>query len=355
MQRLLSILIVIGLIAGAGYLLIRNKRILQEESERAAATTNITPAVSITYTRLDTFVMTFEASGNLVPAQQVMLIATVQGEVEQVYVKRGDKLQKGQPMAKVDDSYLQTEMIAVQANYDKSRGDLERFERLVAGNAATQQQFEQVTLAFQAASTKLTALQQRLADTEIKAPISGILHEWYISTGSTIGQGAKVGEIVNVNALKLTVKVAEKEVILIRNGQLVNIEVGVLAQTPLTGKVGYVGVKPGRDQLYEVEIEVANQQNQLLRAGMFATAIFETTSPQVGMLITRNALVGNLDDPKVYVVNKEKARLRQIEIGKIMDTQIEVLSGLMEQEAIVVDGQINIRDGISVRIVETIE
>ncbi len=350
MQRVFYLVLFIGLVGSIAYLLIRNKQILEEASQEAAATTSFMPAVEIIRPQRSTFSTSIQSSGNLLPKQELILMATTQGEVERTFVKRGDVVQKGQKLAKVKDDYLTTELRAVQANYDKSQKDVERFSKLLEGDAVTQQQFEQVQLGFEAAAAKLEGLQQRIEDTEIIAPISGILHEWYTEAGSTIGPGVRIGEIVNVSQLKLSVKIPEQDMFVVTEANQAKVYINSLPDASFTGIISYVGVKPDRDQLYEVVLSIHNDQRKPLRAGMFATVHFSSSQEQEGLTIPRKAIVGSLEEAQVYLIRKNSAVLTDITLGKLLDERVEVTSILTEQDSVVIRGQINLQDGIKVHV-----
>lgn len=96
---------------------------------------------------------------------------------------------------------------------------------------------------------------------------------------------------------------------------------------------------------------MVNDPDRQLKAGMFGTASFGSESPHEALLIPRNSIVGSIKTPKVYVVENNKAVLRDIRIGLANDHEVEVLDGLKEGEILVTSGQINLDNNVIVRVV----
>jgi len=100
-----------------------------------------------------------------------------------------------------------------------------------------------------------------------------------------------------------------------------------------------------------VEIRFENSKEHPLRAGMFGRVSFVSISGGEELNIPREALIGSMKNPRVYVVTGGVARLRQINVGSEYGTRIVVLEGLTEGETIVVNGQNNLKDSVAVSIV----
>ena len=81
---------------------------------------------------------------------------------------------------------------------------------------------------------------------------------------------------------------------------------------------------------------------------MFVHLTFKPNAENSALVIPREAIVGSLQNAQVYVVSNNIAQLRSILAGKEIGTNVEVLQGLQEGDAVVVDGQNNLNDSIKV-------
>jgi RND family efflux transporter MFP subunit len=172
----------------------------------------------------------------------------------------------------------------------------------------------------------------------------------YIEVGSYLnaGAGTRMYDIVNVDRLKLNVTVSESEVLLIRKGQPVKVMANAGGAQEYEGRVTAIAAQADATLKYEVEIEVKNTANNNLRAGMYGTASFEIADQRDAMLLARQAIVGSIQDPSVWVVNGDKATLRKVKVGTVTQDQVEILDGVQPGEKVVQSGQINLREGIQV-------
>jgi len=348
-RRLTILVFVIGLMVLAAIQLNNNKASIQAEAKLSQQKTTVIP-VEVTTPEQTTIRNTIEANGSFAPNKTLYLIAETQGRVIQLFKKEGDYVRKGEVIAKVDDELLQAERIAIEANYKQTKADLERFENLVKGEAVTKKQLEQIKMAHVAADSKRKVNLRRIADTEIKSPISGSINMKFIEVGSFLGPGGKVCEIVDIGRLKLQVKVDEFDVLRIKKGQKAKIVADVHPTHSYTGKVTHIGLKGDMAHKYTVEILLTNSKSHPLKAGMYATAFFEGVGERPALLLDRKALVGSTKDGKVFVVREGKAMVRKLKIGEVREGKVEVLEGLREDEVVVLNGQVNLQEGTSVQV-----
>src|SRR5690606_8306756 len=113
-----------------------------------------------------------------------------------------------------------------------------------------------------------------------------------------------------------------------------------------------ISAKADEAHTYPVEIALANNSAHPLRAGMFGRVNFEAVRRESAVVIPREALVGSIRKPQVYVVNGDKAELRDLIIGMETGTDLEILQGLSGGETIVVNGQNNLKNGVAIAIVK---
>jgi hypothetical protein len=84
---------------------------------------------------------------------------------------------------------------------------------------------------------------------------------------------------------------------------------------------------------------------------MFAKVHFLSLPEREALTVPREAIVGSMREPKIYVVENGVARLKNITIGAENGTSVEVISGVSSSDTIVTTGQNNLRDGQEVKVV----
>jgi len=350
MKKILSYIITFCLIIIVILMLLRNKKEINAQIAFAEQKVETYPVrvEEILFGTLDTHL---KVSGILSATHELMLMAETQGRVQAIYKKEGEWVKKGEAIAQVNDVLMQAELMVTEANFEKAKKDLNRAKALNDGGAITQQQLEGLQLNEKAAKAKYTTSKKRVADALIKAPISGYINKLFLKEGGMIGAGVPVCELVNIRSMKIFVKVDENEVIKINKGQEVTIEVPSLKGKQLKGTVVSIAAKADFALQYGIEILVAENPDERLKAGMVAQTIFSFTDEEAGAVIPRNALVGSMKDPKVYVMHENKAVLKSISIDQVNGDQIKVLEGISEGEQLIVAGLFNLRDGVLVKVI----
>ena len=175
-----------------------------------------------------------------------------------------------------------------------------------------------------------------------------------VEKDGVIGPGIQVAKITDISTLKLMVRVPEQDVLNIKKGQKVRVSPDVYANTQLNGTVTNVGIKADNVFTYDVEITLPNPDKTPLKAGMHAKAYFDFKSKAAkGLTLPRNAVVGSVQAPYVFVVkNDNTVEKRSLVIGSRNNSNVEILDGLSSDESVVLTGQINLKNGSSIKVVE---
>jgi len=333
--------------------LVVNRQQLTAKTELSRITRAFVP-VEVTYPQRESLANHLEADGIFLPIKEMFVISETAGRVLEVFKNKGEWVTEGDLIAKVDDELLRIELEATQANLAKLHKDRDRLSNLIEGEAAPKNKIEDIELGILAAEAKEKALKKQIANTSLKAPMTGTLGLRFIERGSVIGPGIQVGQITNLEKLFLMVKVTERDVLNVHKGQTVSVIADVYPGVRIPAKVTNIGLRADNAFNYDVEIEVPNPKSAPLRAGMHAKASFTFNTDRQGLTLPRRAIAGSLQDAKVYVVVHDTvAELRPVTLGNTYREKVEVRSGLREGEAVVLTGQLNLTDGAKVRVATT--
>ncbi len=328
-----------------------NKKQLAGETELSKVSRAYVP-VEVVETQIETLANSLEADGIFLPAKEMFVISETAGRVVEIHKNKGEWVNEGDLIAKVDDELLRTELEATQANLSKLYKDRERLTNLIEGEAVSKNKIEDVTLGILAAEAKEKGLKKQIANTSIRAPMTGTMGLRFIERGSVIGPGIQLAQVTNLEKLFLMVKVTERDVLNVQKGLSVSVSPDVYPGLAILGKVTNVGLRADNAFTYDVEIEVINPTKSPLRAGMHAKAKFTFNTNRRGLTLPRKAIAGSLQDAKVYVVHDSVlAELRAVRLGGLFGDKVEVLSGLQAGEQVVVTGQMNLSDRAKVQVV----
>ncbi len=291
-------------------------------------------------------------TGTIQASNDVVVLSETVGRVLAVSADVGDRRRAGAVLAKIDDELKLAAFRAAEVAVEKARRDQARFETLVEQKSATSAELEGVRLACKAAEAQYMVARRQYQDTEIKTPITGIVTARYISVGSTVGPGTPIAEVVDLSRLKIVLNVAEKDAYALKSGDPVAVSLDVYPGAPFPGTIRTIGSKADDAHNFPVEVTLDNPADRPLRAGLFARVRLASPAGREVLAIPREALIGSIRVPSVFVVEEGVARLRRVVLGDDAGDFLEVREGLREGDKIVVDGQNNLKDGAAVVVVE---
>lgn len=343
-----NVKITLGFIA-AGVIIITilflNRSSRESQIDKAVledVTVSVAPAAEETVSDNLSIIGTVESNND------VMVISETQGKTLKVFIKTGDRVSEGAPIALIDDELKQAAFMTAKVNLEKARKDLQRIEALYKEKNVSDSDLENARLGATAAEAQYIAANRQLNDTKIKAPISGLIADKYINQGTMVAPGTPVANIIDISKLKVRINIPEKEVFKIRTGDVVSLKTDVYPGINFKGKIETISSKADNAHTYPVEVMVSNDSSNPLKAGMFMQADFTNLGKRQTLTIPRTAIISSIKDPRIYVVENGIARIRNIVAGKEADNKIEVLGGLRAGEKVVVNGQNNLSDNMKV-------
>lgn len=288
--------------------------------------------------------------GTIVGNNDVAVVSETQGKITKVSVNVGDEVKAGDILLQVDDELKHAAFDAAQVNYEKAKKDLQRYKTMVKEKSVSNAQLEGASLAFKAAEAQFITARRQYNDTRVKTPISGIVTSRPFDIGTMVQNNTVVANVVDISRLKVKLNVAEEDVFKMNVGDSVRVSTDIYPGFMFDGQISTISDKADDAHTYPVEVTLANSVQHPLKAGMFGRVSFVALKPTQSLSIPREALVGSMRDAQVYVVENNIAHLRSIVIGGEYGTRLSVRSGLADGESVVVNGQNNLKDNISVTV-----
>jgi RND family efflux transporter MFP subunit len=353
MKKVLYIVAGLAVIGLFGFILMKNKE--KNDSETAVVSEkNASVAVRVATVKTEIPNLDYVANGTFIPSQELKFQAENSGRVIKVLVEEGDHVRIGQTLAIIKGDQLSVKVQSAQAAYNTAVADNQRYENAFKTGGVTKQQVDQAKLSLANAKAALDDARINYGDATIKSSINGIVNSKSIEPGSVVSPGTDLFELVNVSTLKLKVTVDESQIATLKVGSPIKVKASVYPDKEFNGKITFIAPKADASLNFPVEIEITNNPNNDLKAGMYGTAVFSNSAAKQApvMMIPRTAFVGGVGNNQVFVIKEDKAFLTKIVSGRILGEQVEVLSGLKDGETVVTSGQINLTDGVTVTIVK---
>lgn len=308
--------------------------------------------VEVTLVKIGNVTSVVSASGELKAGSQVNISAETIARVRRIHYREGDRVKKGDLLIELDDVQADATRKLALATFEQSEQDLQRAKKLLEKNLISQESFERIDLSYKSAKASYEQALDVYRKTKIYAPISGKIMKVNVEEGETAVMGALnyggtvMMTVADVSQMIAVVKIDETDVPDVRVGQQAEVIADAMPDSTYTGVVTKVGLMPITSQLstdevtdFEVEIEL-REFSALLRPGMNVKSEIITNEKEDVLTIPIQASgKRELNDElveTVFVVEKGKAKLKKIVAGVSSDTETEVISGIAENDTIII-------------------
>jgi RND family efflux transporter MFP subunit len=351
MKKLLAGVITVAVLAAIVLTLLNNKAQSNAKIEAQKEILTALP-VSVAEVKMGALEDALSLTGTVAAKNDVVVVSETSGRVKGVNVKIGDAVQAGSILVSVDDELRRAGVLSAQANFDKAKADFDRTEGLFNEKAVAQAQLDAARLGLKAAEAQLISASRQLRDTRVTSPIAGIVTAFQMSIGTMLQSGTAVATVVDISSLKVKVSIPETDVFKLKTGDRVAVSTEAYPGVSFAGSIASISVKGDEAHTYPVEITLDNSKQHPLKAGMFARVAFTSVQATQHPLIPRDAIVGSVKNPQVYVADGKIARLKSIVVGSEADGNVIVLQGVQAGDRIVTNGQNNLRDGAEIAVVK---
>jgi RND family efflux transporter MFP subunit len=330
--------------------------------------------------------------GNLIGAATVEIVPRVNGRLQDVSVRLGDPVRRGQLIAKVEDREIQEQVRQQEAAFKVSQAsirqreadltlaktNLDRSKSLYERQLLPQQTFDDTQARFEAAlaqvdlakaqfeqsKARLDELKINLSNTEIVSPVDGFVGKRYLDPGAFTGNNAPVAAVVDIRTVRLVANLVERDVKRVRVGTPGRVEVDAFPGEVFSGKVSRVApVFDPSTRTAEMEIEVPNGGFRL-KPGMYARVSLTIDTRANALTLPRNAIVDVEGKTGVFVAGPPppspqgssgqqaggdakvmSAKFQPVSTGIRDGEHVEIVAGLQEGAQVITSGAGALKDG----------
>ncbi len=303
-----------------------------------------------------------EAVGTVEAVQSSVLASQVMGNILELRVHEGSRVQRGQVLAVIDQSQpraavdraagaaaaSQQQLAAAETDLALAESTLKRYQTLYDRKSVSPQEFDEIKARQKAALARRDMAQAdqeqakaALAQahtmfdyTMIRAPFDGIVTEKKVDTGTLASPGMPIFTVEDVRRYRLEVSVNEGDLSAVRIGASVQVLIDALGNNAIPGRVSEIvpAADPG-SRSFHVKIELPS--NPQIRSGLFGRAQF-SRGERPSVLIPRTAVVERGQLQGVFVLDQNAvASLHYVTLGQSHTNDVEVLAGLQDGDRLV--------------------
>lgn len=282
-----------------------------------------------------------------VQAQAVNNIAPQSGNrIQKINVEIGDFVSQGQILAEMDK--VQLEQAELKLKNDEA--ELARVRQLLDEGGISQSDFDQLQLAFNVSKSSFKNLQD---NTVLRSPISGVVSARNYDKGDMYTMGQPIFTVQQITPVKILVGISESDYTRVKKGDKATVNADALPGKEFQGTI--VRLYPTMDaatHTFMAEVQVRNEKREL-RPGMYARVKVNFGSSN-SITVEDAAVVKQQGSGQrsVFVLDEETSTVsvRNVELGRHFDGKYEILSGLEEDEKVVVKGQAVLKAGQKVEV-----
>lgn len=350
-------LLVAGIVAFVLYLgeHIQQEKTRLEKAKQAAIKIETVPVSVITLTltpkRLEDKI---NLPGYVDPYEDLWVKAEVGGQVVTIPVKEGQTVEKGRVLATLDDRDYRLRLSRIEAAYDLAKLEYDRITSLDKKGITAASRMDEASARYKDVAAQQDEARLALERTRITAPISGRINNIAAKQGDFIQTGAEIAQILQVTDVKVKVGIPESDVVSFFNLESSEVIIEALGNRRVKGKKVFLSRQPrNMARLFDLELMVPNPDGQIL-PGMFAKVELVKKIYEDALVIPLYAVINQGDQRYVFVENNGKAEKRQVEVGMLVDWQIQVIKGLAVGDRLVIVGHRLLEEGQVLDVVQNV-
>lgn len=289
-------------------------------------------------------------TGTFEPHKEVKISAETQGKINSILVDVGTYVQKGQLLIQLDNSLLQLQLQSVGVQIEGLQDDVNRYTILTEADAVQGVQLEKAKLGLKAAKVQQATIQEQIRKSAIRAPFSGVVTAKLSEIGAFAAPGVPLLQITDINSLKFTVNVPERDLASFQSQQNYSVSADAFPDLLLNAQLLMIGSKANMGNSFPVQFNVKNTKELDVKSGMFGKVELNTSVAEQGILIPSSAIINDGGKSQVYLVKDEKAVLVTVSVEKSLGNRTLISQGLTAGDVIITKGFINLFDEANVSI-----
>ena len=293
-----------------------------------------------------------DIQGSVNTKENILIQPEMPGTLVALNVKAGQRVSKGQLLARVDDGGSSQQVASLETQYQLAKTTFERQKNLWSQKIGSEIQYLQAQTQMLSLQRSVAQAKAMLSKTEIRAPFSGTIDEVFVERGQVVSAGVQgLMRIVNLNNMYVSTSVPESYIGKLKVGTEVAVFLTSLNKK-YTGKVRQIGnfINPN-NRSFRIEVSVPNPEN-LLRPNQVAKLKVIDYTVKNAIVVPSNVIQEDAKGDKfVFLASNSNgktatAKKAMITAGKSSDNVTEILSGLSANDIIVIEGINTISDGM---------
>ena len=285
--------------------------------------------------------------GYLEEGQSVEMAFKYGGTLQQLNVKEGSAVRKGQVLARVVSPQMESTQRSAQATLEQAQDAYERLKKVHDNGSLPEIKWREMVANLEKAQSALDLANAMLADNTIKAPFSGTVTALNAELGENITPLKPIMRIINTKGLTVKISVPENEIAKVQVGDTAEVVIPALGDRRYMGKVTEKSLTASLlTHSYPVKVLV-EQPDTELAPGMISKVVLKA-DVSTGIIVPANAVLVNQEGRFVWIEQDGRATRRNITISGYSGSGVVVSEGLQAGDNVIVEGYQKVSEGMKV-------
>ncbi|MBN1273274.1 MAG: efflux RND transporter periplasmic adaptor subunit [Candidatus Aminicenantes bacterium] len=293
--------------------------------------------------------------GRLAAKEEVRLSFKIPGIIDKISAEEGRSVQKGQVLARLNLSEIESQVSQARSGMEKAKRDLERVRNLYREKAATLEQLQNVETAYEVAKSRLEAAEFNLRYAVIRTPANGKILKRLAEENELVGVGTPIFFLALTDGDWIVrAGISDRDLVRVRKGDPASVTFDAYPEEPFEARLEeIVESADPMTGTYEVELRILPQKKRLVSGFTAEVDIFPSEKKTYSVVPIDSLVEAEGQRAFVFTVNKDNTSVTKhpVRIGFLFKDKAAVLSGLEGIEKVVTEGAPYLAEKSKVEIV----
>ncbi|MBN2637856.1 MAG: efflux RND transporter periplasmic adaptor subunit [Bacteroidales bacterium] len=292
----------------------------------------------------------FEASGSVESVNEAFISPEVSGQVEEVTVHEGDKVIKGQLLARLSTDIIENNIKEVKASLALAEFTYKKQKSLWEKNIGSELDYVRAKSNMESLSSKLKTLETQYDKSFIRSPVSGYVDAIDIKVGELASPGMRLFHVVNIEDLYVNAQISENYLPVVHKGDPVTLTFPTYPDITMKEKVYRTGeVIQAQNRTFKLQLKIKNRNN-LFKPNMLALININDYTNNKAMVVPSFTIRKDIKGDYLFTVKKDSkganiAHKQYVTTGLSSGRFTEVVKGIEPGEMVITDGFNNVTEG----------
>jgi HlyD family secretion protein len=291
-------------------------------------------------------VMKTVATGSVVPRKEIEIKPQVSGIIDELYVEAGDRIQKGQTIARIKIIPDMVTLNAAETRLNRAKINYEEFKNSKVNYDSAKEELSAAENNLELIKNGVTKKAQSATNTLVRSTINGMVLDVPVEVGNSVIQantfndGTTIAAVADMGDIVFEGKVDETEVGKIKEGMPIELEIGAIDKEKFDAILEYIspkGVEENGAIQFEIKANVQLKEGQFIRAGYSANANIVLDRKDSVLVIPEGMLKFENDSSFVEVLTsteEQRFEKRYVKTGLSDGINIEITEGLKQDDKV---------------------